>query len=263
MYDYKELPVDFSFDLEPQTALDYFRQKGLKSTFNWQEMLDNEHDKAFTVAKMMDLDLLQTVQDSLSDAMEVGKDFKQWQEELTPRLQEAGWWGEQEIENPQTGIKETVQTGSASRLETIYRTNMQASYSAGQWQQIQEQKEIAPYLMYSAIDDDRVRPEHLAWNNLILPADDEFWDSHMPPNGWNCRCSVIQLSEDEIEEMGLEISSQAPKNANEGLDKGWDKNSATSQLNVLKQTQQEKLNEMTKTDATASRKGIKATQNNN
>lgn len=28
---------------------------------------------------------------------------------------------------------------------------------------------------------------------LTLPMDDPFWDKYFPPNGWNCRCTVVQV----------------------------------------------------------------------
>ena len=54
--------------------------------------------------------------------------------------------------------------------------------------------------------DDRVRQEHAALERTILPVDHPFWDKHYPPNGWNCRCNVVQVrksrypatSEDEL-----------------------------------------------------------------
>jgi len=38
-----------------------------------------------------------------------------------------------------------------------------------------------------------VRPEHAALNGVTLPPSDEFWESYYPPNGWRCRCTVVQV----------------------------------------------------------------------
>ena len=34
------------------------------------------------------------------------------------------------------------------------------------------------------------RADHIPFYNLMLPADDPFWDTHYPPNGWGCKCSA-------------------------------------------------------------------------
>jgi len=72
------------------------------------------------------------------------------------------------------------------------------------------QAKDAPYLLYDAIDDFRTRPKHRAWDNKVLPITDPFWAAHTPPNGWGCRCSVIQLSADDLDAMGLTVSD-SPK----------------------------------------------------
>lgn len=32
-----------------------------------------------------------------------------------------------------------------------------------------------------------------ALHGVTLPIDDSFWEQFTPPNGWNCRCSVVQV----------------------------------------------------------------------
>lgn len=48
-------------------------------------------------------------------------------------------------------------------------------------------------LQYRTAGDDAVRPEHAALDGITLPQSDRFWDNHYPPNGWNCRCTVVQV----------------------------------------------------------------------
>ena len=47
-----------NFELAPLAAIQYFLDKGLKATVFWQDMVAEEHDIAFTVAKMLDTDML-------------------------------------------------------------------------------------------------------------------------------------------------------------------------------------------------------------
>lgn len=71
-------------------------------------------------------------------------------------------------------------------LDLVFRQNVQSAYSAGRWQQQQRNKTKRPYLMYSAINDNRVRPSHLALDGIIRHIDDDFWQTHYPP--WEFRC---------------------------------------------------------------------------
>jgi uncharacterized protein with gpF-like domain len=56
--------------------------------------------------------------------------------------------------------------------------------------------------MYNAVVDENSRDEHAELNGVIKPVDDGFWDINMPPNGYNCRCSVDQLSRTQADRKG-------------------------------------------------------------
>lgn len=173
------------FDLAPARAVEFFRGKGLKASFAWQDMLHEEHDRAFTVAKMLDLDLLSDVRDQVERAISEGRTFQQFQDELAPELARRGWWGEGQMKDPATGELREVQLGSPRRLRVIYDTNLRTAYASGDWARIRENAATAPYVMYSAILDSRTRPQHRAWHGKVLRADDPWWKTHTPPNGWN------------------------------------------------------------------------------
>lgn len=236
LLEFLDVPVGSSWDLSPSQAIAYMKGKGLTTTFNWQQLVGEEHARAFTVAKMMDADLLATVKESLDAAQAAGKPFQQWADELIPTLQAKGWWGRKSMVDPLTGNTIMAQLGSPSRLQTIYRTNMQTAYMAGQWDSIVDQAELAPFLLYDAVDDFRTRTEHAGWDGVILPITDAWWQTHYPPNGWNCRCTVVQLSQDDLDDLGLSVTATAPNagtvpwtNPNtgkvqqvpKGIDPGW------------------------------------------
>jgi SPP1 gp7 family putative phage head morphogenesis protein len=206
LVEFFDAPAAASFTLVPEQALAFFRAKGLATSFAWQDLVADEHATAFTVAKMMDVDLLRDVQTSLADALERGVPFREWADSITQVLQGKGWWGRQRVVDPISGQLVVAELGSPGRLRTIFRTNMQSAYSVGAWQRIQQQAAEAPYLLYDAVDDHRTRPEHAAWDGRVYPVDSPFWRQHYPPNGWNCRCGVIQLSDDDLEALGLKVS---------------------------------------------------------
>src|SRR5690606_18518653 len=183
--DYLDGPMGGSFTLAPEEAMAFYAAKGRRTTFDYRDMLGTEHTAAFTVAKMMDTDLLADVHASLLDAMATGTPFRQWADGIVPLLQAKGWWGRKAMTDPLTGKTIIAQLGSPGRLQTIFRTNMQTAYAAGAWAQIEEQAELAPFLLYDAVDDHRTRPEHAAWDGQVHPVGSPFWRDHYPPNGWN------------------------------------------------------------------------------
>lgn len=194
------------FELTAEEAMELFLSKGLSRSFRWDQMVRNEHDVAFTVAKLMNGDLLDFVKKELTKVIDSGATFNDFADKITPALQRHGWWGKRDVLDPYSGQVIEARLGSASRLETIFRTNLQSAYAKGQWELIEENMSTMPYLMYDAVDDSRVRPEHAQWDGIVLPADHSFWESHYPPNGYNCRCGVIQLSWQDLQDYGLQVS---------------------------------------------------------
>ena len=75
-------------------------------------------------------------------------------------------------------------------------------------------------LQYRTAHDSRVRPEHKVLHGITLPASDPFWDEFFPPNGWRCRCTVVQVRKGKYPEsdsytaiqQGREATYQAGKN---------------------------------------------------
>lgn len=72
----------------------------------------------------------------------------------------------------------------------------QCAKSGKKWAQLDEKK-TEPYLEYVTMKDNRVRPAHVYLDGIIRRKDDNFWNTFMPPNGWNCRCKVKSYKEGE------------------------------------------------------------------
>lgn len=78
-------------------------------------------------------------------------------------------------------------------LRTEYNTAVGSAQMAAKWNRFYKDKNVLPLLQYRTVEDDRVRPSHAALDLVIKNIDDPFWDMYYPPNGWNCRCDVIQV----------------------------------------------------------------------
>ena len=190
------MPIELKLQ-PPKEAVEAFAARGLLVTGSWQSLWQEEHARAFTVANLARLDLLQDVYSAVDQAIKEGQDYRTFAKGLVPKLQAAGWWNQPVSEGKPL---------TPSRLQLIYDANLRVSYSASQWQRIQTLKKVKPFLVYSTMKDDRVRPSHRAWEGITLPVDHPWWDDHFPPKGWRCRCTVYQLSQKELEAEGREVT---------------------------------------------------------
>ena len=136
--------------LPPREAVEFFRQKGYRMAFAWQDMPAQEHAAAFTVAKAMRLDVLKEIRGATDRAIAEGTTFQDFRRTLGPQLQDKGWWGKREMVDPVTGETVNAQLGSDARLRKIFDTNVSTAYSEGQSERIQRNIELFPYLQYFA-----------------------------------------------------------------------------------------------------------------
>ena len=119
--------------LPPEEAIAYFEQKGYAIGFDHRDVWQQEHQAGFTVAKVMQQDILEDIRKAADAAIKDGTPFAQFSQQLTPILQDKGWWGQRPMTDPLTGIERDVQLGSPRRLKTIYDTNLRTAHSEGQW----------------------------------------------------------------------------------------------------------------------------------
>lgn len=199
-------PVDigYAFTLQPEKAVEYFRSKGHRISWNWYETFQEANAKAFTVAKVARLDVLNDIRGAVDDAIANGTTFAQFKKDLEPTLRRKGWWGKQVVVDAQ-GEAEVVQLGSVRRLKTIYGANLQTGYMAGRWQGMVENAEARPYWQYIAIDDGATRASHRKMHKRVFRWDDPIWQSLYPPNDWGCRCRVRALTAKQVEQKGLTV----------------------------------------------------------
>lgn len=202
MISFKALPA--------KEAIEFFRQKGYAISFSWEDVWQSGHQAAFTVAKAMQLDILRDIRTAVDTVMSDGTTFETFRKNLKPRLLEKGWWGKAEMTDPLTGETKLVQLGSTRRLRTIFDTNLRTAHSEGQWARIQEAKKSFPYLRYNANNSEHPRLEHSGWDDLVLPADDPFWQAHFPVKAWGCKCNVTQMNARMLEQSGLKVG-ESPK----------------------------------------------------
>ena len=208
--------------LPPRDAIAWFEAKGYRIGWNWWEVWQDAQARAFTVAKAARLDILEDIRAEVSRALAEGTTGREFVQALEPRLKARGWWGKQIIVDT-AGNAEVAQLGSPWRLRNIYRTNVQTAYMAGRYKAQRENRDARPYWQYVAVMDRRTRPTHAAQHGKVFRADDPFWDSFYPPNGWGCRCRVRALSGRRLKALGLQVESSAGRLRQTTLEAGIDK----------------------------------------
>lgn len=207
-------PSEFAklFALQPEEAVTYLQRRGaLKETFDWRDLWQDEHATQFTVSRLTRLDILKTIQEGIGKSVDGDLSRRDWTRDIKALLVKEGWWGEKEVLDPVTGkLVKTV--FDPARLKLIYDTNTNMAYSAGLWERIQRNKATSPYLRYITKRDERVRVTHQAWDNVTLPVDHPFWDTHYPPNGWRCRCRAMSMSQAQYDDWKAKrrIKTEAP-----------------------------------------------------
>ena len=174
------------FALPPEKAIEYFKSKGYAFSWNWQDIWQEAQSQAFTVAKAMRMDVLQTIRDEVQTALDEGMMLRDFQRDLEPKLKALGWWGKHEIVDAD-GVVTNVELGSPWRLRTIYDTNMRTSYQGGRYREMMDSFDDAPYGQLVAILGANTRPTHRALDGLVFRLDDPFWNTHWPPLDWGCR----------------------------------------------------------------------------
>ena len=118
------------------------------------------------------------------------KTFHELNEAFPSMLDENG--NKKTFERFLNDVQKINDTYNANYLHAEYNFVQASATMAAKWEQFSEDGDQY-YLQYRTAKDDKVRPEHAALDGVTLPPSDSFWDTYYPPNGWNCRCNVIQV----------------------------------------------------------------------
>lgn len=176
--------------------IQFFLSKVQVPTASWTDIWHKAHDTAFVVAGAMKADLLNDLHTAVQEAITSGTTLREFRKNFDLITAHYGW----------------SYKGSRNwRSRVIYDTNLRASYQAGRYAQLIAVKDSRPFWRYRHNDSVRFpRPMHQAWNGLVLSAEDRWWQTHYPPNGWGCKCYVEALGPRDLRRLGLDGPMQAP-----------------------------------------------------
>jgi len=148
----------------------------------FDSMTREAQGRAFTVAGQTNAEVIGRIRDVLAEEITEGTSFGKFKKRMREEL-DVSWVG-------------------PGHLSNVYRTNTQAAFADGQEVLFNNPiiREAFPYARYTAIDDGRVRDNHLALETLglsgtnIYRMDDPVWDIFTPPWDYMCRCSKTAMT---------------------------------------------------------------------
>lgn len=211
-------PFDLPFDDE---AIAFFRQKVSLPTERWNDLWEGMHSRAFVVAGATKSALLSDLRQAIDDGISKGTPIADFRKAFDDTVARHGW---------------SYKGSRGWRTGVIFNTNLRVAYAEGQYEQMRAVKSARPYLRYIGGLSEDPRPLHLKWNGTVLPLDHPWWDTHWPPNGWGCKCQIVNHSASELEREGLKVSDRAPNDGTyqwtnpdtgevleipNGIDPGW------------------------------------------
>lgn len=96
-------------------------------------------------------------------------------------------------------VRKIDSTYNGNYLRAEYNFVQSSAEMAARWEQFTGDGDRYN-LQYRTAADGKVRPTHAALHGVTLPITDPFWEEYYPPNGWNCRCTVVQVRKSKYPE---------------------------------------------------------------
>ncbi|MDW7643442.1 MAG: phage minor head protein [Desulfuromonadales bacterium] len=207
-----------ALDLPFAEAIAYFRQKVNIPTERWDDLRTGMHTRGFMIAGAQRDSLLADFRTAIDKAIAEGGTLESFRKDFDRIVTTHGW---------------SYNGSRGWRSRVIYETNLRTAHQAGRYAQMTDPDVLSyrPYWRYRHGDSRHPRPQHLAWDGLVLAADAPWWQTHYPPNDWGCKCFVEALSGRQLRKLGKDEPDDAPDSpinpttgTPEGIGKGWDYN---------------------------------------
>ena len=175
-----------------EEAASFFRARVPLTAEEFYELEKQLRFRAFTVARLTELDAINRVKEKLVKVIEEGKTFQQFMTE----------GGEDELLK-----KAGFHRSNPWYWETVFRTNLQTAYNAGRRLQLLKDPDVL-YYEFVGIRDRRQTEMCRKRSGVVRPASDPWWRRNWPPLHFNCRSSVRPIYKEEVEARGVKVTPE-------------------------------------------------------
>lgn len=176
--------VDPFLRLPFDDALAYFLAKRIITPEQFRQLSDAARNRAFTATRLASDALVQRCRDLLAESIASGDGLREFRRGMLDGSLSLG-----------------IEPASPAYLENVYRTNVASAYGAGRYRQITSDavRAARPFVEYRATRDSRTRPHHAELHGAIFSQDDPDWHRYAPPNGYQCRCTMVARRAEDID----------------------------------------------------------------
>jgi len=191
-----------------EQAVAYLRSLPIATQQEWRQLLRMHQQQAFTAAGVESKAALDALRNLVADGLSQD-------------------WTADQFEAKATDLLAKFQEESGT-LRTLWNTVTANAMAQGRKEMLDdpEVRAIVSYRLYDAILDSHTRPNHALLDGGIAPWDWEGWGTYAPPNGFNCRCTLVGLTAPRANSMmadgrGFDLTEKIPGGA--GPDPGFGK----------------------------------------
>ena len=187
---------DFTMKTGFQGAKEFFIDKKVIDIDKYNSLSNTAKETAFSVAKLTDLTVTEHLRDLITTAIDEGMDLAEYQAQVAEMVAKVG-----------------ITPLNPYYIENVFRTNLLSTYNIGHRRAGLDDLNTVAF-RFLAVGDSRTRDTHLDLSGTTAPKNDPIWDQITPPLDYQCRCTIISLSQYYLDnKKGFEYKTISSKKA--------------------------------------------------
>lgn len=195
-------------------TLGLWKKRKILDSDTFEKLADELKGQAGRLVDVWHTGFVEKVYASLFDAIATGETLSDWIPKAQSLLDQYG---------ADAGVRIfSGEKWSAWYADLVFRNANAAATAGGRYAEMFSREWIkrAPYFMHDAINDSRVRPDHLALDGMVFRKDDPGARKYLSPLGHGCRCESLEYDQADVDEGGYSVTRG--RSVNIDLPAGWD-----------------------------------------